>query len=86
MTGLPGVGDHLVSPRKGYTDHGLYVGRDHAIRYAGYAQPFKAGPVEEVALLDFAGGNPFSIKEHADRAFSREQSVRRARTKLGEDL
>ncbi|MGO9741113.1 MAG: lecithin retinol acyltransferase family protein [Roseiarcus sp.] len=74
MTELPELGDHLFSPRRGFTHHGLYVGRERVIHYSGYAQPFKPGPVEEVTLSDFADGNPFSIKEYADRAFAKRRS------------
>ena len=29
------VGDHLVTPRTGYTHHGLYMGNQQVIHYEG---------------------------------------------------
>jgi hypothetical protein len=86
MTGLPEVGDHLISTRQGYTHHGIYIGRERVIHYAGFVRPFKSGPVEEISLANFASGNGYFAKEYPKREFSREESVRRARTKLGEDF
>ena len=31
------TGDHLISPRPGFTHHGLYVGNNEVIHYAGYS-------------------------------------------------
>lgn len=93
------IGDHLVSPRglsingkpifpgrlKIYTHHGLYVGNDEVIHYAGNAQPGLRGPVEKVSVSVFAGDADCSVREYASRRYSREESVVRAFRRLNED-
>ena len=73
-------GDHLVSPRRGYSHHGIFVGENRVIHFAGWANGQATGPVEEVALEKFSQGNPISVAQHSitaspaeivDRAFSR---------------
>lgn len=85
MMDLPEAGDHLVSPRRGYAHHGLYVGGGRVIHYAGNARPGVCGPVEEVPLGLFVGGSSYWIKQHADRKHGRCESVARAKSRLGED-
>jgi hypothetical protein len=80
------LGDHLVSPRGLYTHHGLYIGDGTAIHYAGNAQPGVRGPVKKVSLDAFKGNSSFYIKRHFRRKFDRQESVERAKSRLGEDL
>jgi hypothetical protein len=86
MVTEPKLGDHLVSPRGLYKHHGLYAGRGKVIHYAGLADGLQAGPVTLSPLEDFLSGSTYEIREHSNRAFSRRESVARARARLGEDL
>jgi hypothetical protein len=42
-------GAHLVSPRRGYTHHGIYVGGGRVVQYGGLVQGLRRGSVEESA-------------------------------------
>lgn len=80
------LGAHLVSPRGVYTHHGLYSGNGRVIHYSGLSDGLSAGPVEETTVDLFQSGNDLYVKEHPDRKFPGEESVRRARSRIGEDL
>src|SRR5215831_5580447 len=58
----PPLGAHLVTPRHGYTHHGIYVGGGHVVQYGGLAHVLGRGPVEEVPLSRFAHGHPIWIR------------------------
>jgi hypothetical protein len=80
------LGAHLVTPRLGYAHHGIYVGADKVVHYAGLSRALLLrGPVEEVTLEQFAGGRPVSIKSRPLPRFAPEEIVARARSRLGED-
>jgi hypothetical protein len=80
------IGAHLVTPRHGYTHHGIYAGEDRVIHYSGLADGLNSGPVEETSMESFANARDFYIKEHAYPKFSREEIVLRARSRIGEQL
>ena len=80
------IGDHLVSPRTGYTHHGIYAGNGLVIHYSGFADGANTGPVEETTLECFKACKGYSIKEHPNRKHSGEDSVKRARSRIGENL
>jgi len=80
----PAVGAHLTTPRSGYTHHGIYVGHGSVVHYAGFSRSWRAGPVEEVNVIEFALGQPVSIVAHPEARYSAQQIVRRARARLGE--
>lgn len=87
--GLPDVAAHLVVRKFGYTHHGLYCGLDDSnepfvIHYSGLADGLQAGPVEVISLQDFCHGESVYMQPHSDRKYSREESVQRAKTRLGE--
>jgi len=87
--GLPDVAAHLVVRKFGYTHHGLYCGLDesnepYVIHYSGLADGLQAGPVETISLHDFCSGGSVYMQPHSDRKYAREESVRRAKTRLGE--
>lgn len=82
---MPNLGDHLKSPRGLYTHHGIYVGNDSVIHYSGMSDGIQSGPVEEVSLKEFCGGNSFDVVRHDYYKYSREDSVERARRRLGEN-
>jgi hypothetical protein len=81
----PPVGAHIVSPRRGYLHHGIYVGGGRVVHYAGLAHGFLRGPVEEVSIARFAKGNGVSVRFHVETVFGSAEVVRRARSRVGED-
>ena len=81
----PPLGAHLVTPRRGYTHHGIYAGAGRVIHYGGLARGLRRGPVEEVSLARFAGGRAVRVRAHLAPRFDREEIVRRARSRLGEN-
>ena len=83
--GEPPLGAHVVTPRRWYTHHAIYVGCGRVVQYGGLARGLRRGPVEEVAMEEFARGYPIWIR--AEHLSEPEQSevVRRARLRLGED-
>jgi hypothetical protein len=46
----PPWGAHIVSLRRGYTHHGIYVGNERVVQYGGLTRGLRRGPVEEVLL------------------------------------
>jgi|SRR5271170_3473268 len=82
----PPVGAHLTTTRRGYCHHGIYVGKGRVVHYSGLSGSFwQCGPVEEVTLSRFALGRPVRIVEHLKSAYSPEEIVRRAQSRLGEN-
>jgi hypothetical protein len=41
------IGTHLVTSRRGYTHHGIYVGRGMVVHYAGLSRFLRSGPIED---------------------------------------
>mgnify|MGYP001947401511 CR=1 FL=1 len=83
------LGDHLVTPRFGYTHHGIYSGNGRVIHYSGFADGRLTGPVEEVGIGEFgrdAAGNArkVSVRDYAERPWCRQRAVSRARKRMGE--
>jgi lecithin:retinol acyltransferase len=81
----PSLGAHLVTPRRGFLHHGIYVGACKVIHYAGLSEGLRRGPVEEVSLARFARGRPVLVKHNAVSDFDLLEIVRRARSRLGEN-
>jgi len=79
------VGARLVTPRRGYTHHGIYVGAGRVVHYEGLSWGLHRGPVKEVSLEEFADGCPVTIKPVAHVRYSGAQVAARARSRLGED-
>lgn len=80
----PSVGAHLVTPRRGYTHHGIYAGEGRVLHYAGLARNFQSGPVEEVSLEYFANGRAVYIECRETQALEAQEIVMRARSRIGE--
>ena len=78
---LPGTG--LVVRRRAYVHHGIYVGNDRVIHYAGWFHSVR-GLVEEVTVEQFTAGRRYSIGRTPANRQRGEQVVRRARSRLGE--
>ena len=76
---------HLVTPRRGYIHHGLYVGHGRIIHYPGLVGCFRRRAVEEVSLEEFARGRPIGVRRDSNPHFDREDVVLRARGRLGEN-
>ncbi|MFM0038396.1 lecithin retinol acyltransferase family protein [Paraburkholderia strydomiana] len=79
------IGAHLVTQRRGYEHHGIYVGNGRVVHYAGFASSAHRGPVEEVELARFAAGQPLSIRSTPSARYIGDEAVRRARSRLGEN-
>ncbi len=86
MSDTISIGSHLVTPRAGYSHHGIYVGHERVIHYSGLADGIEAGPVEEVSLQEFTGGKGYSIRHHDQPKFGGDQVALRARSRIGENL
>ncbi len=79
------IGAHLVTPRKWYSHHGVYVGNGRVVHYAGLSRAFHRGPIEETSLESFARQFGFAVRPHVAPAFSPDEIVRRAKARLGEN-
>ena len=79
------VGAHLVTPRRGYTHHGIYVGAGQVVHYEGLSSSLRRGRVAKVSLAEFAHGHPVRMHDEADVAYSGIEVVARACSRLGED-
>ena len=81
----PPIGAHLITPRRGYTHHGIYAGHGWVLHYAGLARAVRSGPVEEISLEHFANGRPVHIECRNTPTFNQEDILVRARSRLGEN-
>lgn len=79
------LGAHLVTPRLGYTHHGIYVGAGRVVHYAGWSRALVCAPVQEVSVAQFAGGRAISVRAHPDARYGAAAIVARARSRVGED-
>jgi Lecithin retinol acyltransferase len=81
----PPLGAHMVTPRRGYAHHGIYVGEGRVVQYGGLSRGLRRGPIEEVSLSQFAQGRPICQRPGESLWFDRDEVVRRARMRLGEN-
>lgn len=81
----PPLAAHLVTARRGYTHHGIYVGDGRVVHYAGLSRSWRSGPVEEVSLAEFACGREIRVRTCDNPQFEPGEVVARARSRLGED-
>jgi hypothetical protein len=81
----PPLGAHIVTPRLGYTHHGIYVGRGNVVQYGGLARGLRRRPVEEIPLAQFTRGYPLWVRCGPSLCFDGDEIVRRARSRVGED-
>ena len=79
------MGAHLVTPRRGYAHHGIYVGDGKIVHYGALAHYLHRGPVEEVSLAHFTHGHPAFVRTGECPRFDGAEVIRRARSRLGED-
>lgn len=81
----PPLGAHVISRRRGYLHHGIYVGQGKVVHYGGLARGLHRRPVEEISLALFAAGRPLWMRCGPSAHFDREEVIRRARSRVGED-
>jgi hypothetical protein len=81
----PRLGAHIISPRRGYLHHGIYIGNGRVVHYAGLAYGLFRGPVEEATLAQFARGRSVWTRWRRPAAFDGMEIVRRALSRVGED-
>ena len=74
-----------MSSRIFYAHHGIYLGGDKVIHYAGWANGLRAGKIETTSLADFMQNKPTSVIPHLNKEFSAKQIVARAKSRLYED-
>ncbi|HEY5760541.1 MAG TPA: lecithin retinol acyltransferase family protein [Steroidobacter sp.] len=79
------AGTHLVTPRRAYLHHGIYVGNGKVIHYAGLADRFRGGPVEVISIDAFTQGYSLWAVSGRVSRFTPEEVVRRAMSRLGEN-
>jgi hypothetical protein len=79
------LGSHLVTPRRGYLHHGIYVGAGKVVHYSGFAHGLRRGPVEEVPFAHFASGQHVWVRSDAPSDFDVREVICRARSRVGED-
>lgn len=81
----PPPGAHLVTPRIGYSHHGIYLGAGKVIHSGAVSRLLPRGPVEEVPLEHFSRGRRVWIRSGLPARFTAQEVVNRARSRLGED-
>jgi hypothetical protein len=81
----PPLGSHLVTPRRGYLHHGIYVGHRKVVHYSGLAHGLRRGPVEEVSFARFACGQRVWVRARAPSDFDFREIICRARSRVGEN-
>jgi len=81
----PRLGAHIISARRGYLHHGIYIGNGRVVHYAGLAYGLFRGPVEETSFAQFARGRRVWTRWRRPAAFDHTEIVRRARSRVGED-
>ncbi len=79
------VGAHVVTPRRGYTHHGIHIGDGMVIHYAGLSTWLRRGPVACVTLVEFSGGHEVRIRCEDCPLYCGHDAARRACSRLGED-
>ena len=80
----PPLGAHVVTPRFGFSHHGIYVGNGSVVHYGALIYDVIRKPVEEVSLECFAQKRPVFVVAHDETTLCAEEVIRRARSRLGE--
>ncbi|MFM4704099.1 lecithin retinol acyltransferase family protein [Aeromonas bivalvium] len=78
------IGDHLVTPQPEGHHHGLFVGHDQVIHCLPFASGEHSGQLALTSLAQFSQQCAIEVKPHAQRLFSREESLTRAYARLNE--
>jgi hypothetical protein len=77
------IGAHLISPRRFYLHHGIYLGGADVAHYSGFSGSLRPGPIEVTDLEHFANGKPVWVLQEPCK-YSSEEIADRARSRLGE--
>jgi hypothetical protein len=78
------IGDHLVTPQPEGHHHGLLVGHDQVIHCLPTPAGDHSGQLALTSLTAFSQHNAIEVRPHAQRLFSREESLTRAYARLSE--
>jgi Lecithin retinol acyltransferase len=78
-------GSHVITPRRGFLHHGIYVGEGKVVHYAGSTHGLVSGPIEEIPLDRFTCGRPVWACCDTPASFGCEEVIRRARSRMGEN-
>src|SRR5262249_53699920 len=79
------LGAHVVSPRRWYVHHGIYVGNGEVVHYQGLSSSLRRGPIAKVSLAVFGQGHPVRQQSNDDAVYTGTEVVERACSRLGED-
>jgi hypothetical protein len=79
------LGAHVITSRRRYLHHGIYVGGGKVIHYSGWVRGLHRGPVEEVPLDQFTCGGALWVGRRAPHHFDPIEVIGRARSRVGED-
>lgn len=78
-------GDHLYTLRGGYSHHGIYAGSHEVVHYSGLVDGLSKGPIESTLISEFSQGYEVYVNEHSTREYGPQETVERARSKIGEN-
>jgi HRAS-like suppressor 3 len=79
------LGAHIVTPRRWYTHHGIYVGAGQVVHYQGLSSSLRRGRIGKTSIAEFACGRPIRVHDEADAVYADLEVVARACSRLGED-
>ncbi|MCE9846726.1 hypothetical protein LZ626_01260 [Aeromonas allosaccharophila] len=78
------IGDHLVTPQPEGHHHGLFVGHNLVIHCLPFTSGEHSGQLALTSLAQFSQHCAIEVTPHAQRLFSREESLTRAYARLNE--
>ena len=78
------IGDHLVTQQPEGHHHGIFVGHDQVIHCLPFTSGEHSGQLALTSLAQFSQRCTIEVKPHAQRLFSREESLTRAYARLNE--
>ncbi|BBQ29403.1 lecithin retinol acyltransferase family protein [Aeromonas dhakensis] len=78
------IGDHLVTPQSEGHHHGIFIGHDQVIHCLPTPAGEHSGQLALTSLAQFSQRCTIEVKPHAQRLFSREESLTRAYARLSE--
>ena len=78
------IGDHLVAPQPEGRHHGIFVGHDQVIHCLSTPAGEPSGQLALTSLTAFSQHGVIEVKPHAQRLFSREETLTRAYARLNE--
>jgi hypothetical protein len=81
----PPIGAHPITPRRGYTHHGIYAGEGAVIHYSGLSRSLRRGPISQASLEQFAPGQVVLLECRNQPSFEASEILTRARSRLGEN-